>query len=204
MRSRRRLILVVVLVALAATSLPAPAGAQGSPAPIEQYVEQIPTAKGDRSVVGKGGTISKSSLPRSTRRKLSGFRRGERVPARQRERRNAEDQVLGLIAGSPNYGASSDTPAKRSATGGRGKTAAGNTPSGQAQRQAGEVASGRRPGATDQEGASAGGATPTAAAAPASDESGGVGKGRLAALAALLLVLAASALGVAVSRRRRA
>lgn len=171
-------LLTIALVFLAAAAFATGAAAQDAPGPIEQYVEQVPTAKGERPVIGKGGTISKP-LPPSVQKKL-GARKGD--GSSTGEQRDAEDQVLGLVGGSENFGATRDGVAAKPKPG--TQAGAKDSPAGDAP----------PPGSNP--------AGPTASATPSGDDANAMGTGRIAAIVAILLAISASALVAARWRGR--
>ena len=197
-----RLPTIVVLVALAAAALSPGAAAEENPAPIEQYVEQVPTAQGEKPVVGKGGTVSKPLAP-SARRQLGRTATTKPSSPAQREQRDAEDQILGLVAGSPNYGAPEantrkpvSKPARRQngdASGETGTTSAGNDGTGDAAAPGADSEGVARPVDADRAASS----TPVAG-----EEAGGIDSPRLAAIVGILLVIAAATLAAARRRSR--
>ena len=192
----------IVVAALAAAAFATGAAAEDTPPPIEQYVEQVPTAQGESPVVGKGGTVSKP-LPPSVKKQLGGAAAEKPSSPAQREQRKAEDQILGLVAGSPNYGA---TDANGGKAGGQ-QTGQGPSGGGGDASEAGGNAGSR---ATKPDGQGEGVARTVdaerAASANASgtEDGAGIGSPRIAALVAILLVIVASALVAARWRRRTA
>ena len=201
----------IVVAVLAAAVFATGAAAEDAPPPIEQYVEQVPTAQGERPVVGKGGTVSKPLAP-SVKKQLGGATAKKPSSPAQREQREAEDQILGLVAGSPNYGA---TDANGGKAGGQqtGQGSAGGQQAGQGSAGAGDGATGAAGNAsraTKPDGQGEGVARTVdadrAASANASgtEDADGIGSPRIAALVAILLVIAATALVAARWRRRTA